>query len=85
MSEIKKEANTDKPLHFEQSMTELETLVNALEKGEMSLEDALAAFEKGITLTKTCQQQLDQAKQKVLLLVGDGDELHLEDFDHNDE
>lgn len=84
MSENKK-VSTPEPIDFEQSMTELETLVNALESGEMSLDDSLSAFEKGIHLTKTCQQQLDQAKQKVSLLVGEGDELHLEDFDNNDE
>lgn len=84
MSESKK-ASASGSIDFEQSMAELETLVNALENGELSLEDSLTAFEKGIKLTKACQQQLDQAKQKVSLLVGDGDELHLEDLDNNDE
>jgi len=80
-----KPAETAKPINFEQSMSELDELVEALENGELSLEDSLTAFEKGIKLTKTCQQQLDQAQQKVSLLVGDGDDMHLEDFANNDE
>jgi len=83
MSENKK-ASAAEPVDFEQSMKELDTLVSALENGEMSLEDALSAFEKGVNLTKTCQQQLAEAKQKVSLLVGEGNELQLEDFENNE-
>lgn len=73
------------PVDFEQSMAKLDDLVNALESGELSLEASLKAFEDGIRLTKTCQEQLNQAKQRVTLLVGDGDELKLEDYKNNDE
>lgn len=50
---------------FEQSMTELETIVTLLEKGELDLEDALKQFEKGIQLARSCQTTLKQAEQKI--------------------
>jgi exodeoxyribonuclease VII small subunit len=57
------------PRQFEQSMQELEALVDTLEQGELSLEDSLAAFERGIALTRTCQQALDTAEQRVRILT----------------
>lgn len=66
-------AKTKKPLHFEQALAELEALVTAMESGEMSLEESLRAFEVGVRLTRECQQALQQAEQKVqLLLAEDG-------------
>ncbi len=66
---------------FEQSLETLDALVSTLEKGELSLEESLKAFESGIKLTRECQQQLAQAEQKVKLLVGEGDNLALTDFE----
>ncbi|MCY1392801.1 Exodeoxyribonuclease 7 small subunit [compost metagenome] len=61
-------------LDFEQSLAELQTLVERLESGELSLEDSLGAFEQGIRLTRDCQQALSQAEQKVqILLERDGE------------
>lgn len=57
-----------KPGHFEQSMTELETIVLQLEKGELDLDEALKQFEKGITLARSCQTTLRKAEQKIELL-----------------
>ena len=54
-----------KPEQFEQSITELETIVSRLEKGDLHLEDALLQFEKGIHLARTCQTTLRQAEQKI--------------------
>ncbi len=54
-----------KPKHFEQSITELETIVARLEKGDLDLEDALQQFEQGIHLARTCQTALRQAEQKI--------------------
>ena len=79
-----KQHDTTQPIDFEQSMEQLEALVEALEEGELSLEASLAAFEEGVKLTKTCQHQLENARQKVSLLVGDGDEMHLEAFASTD-
>ncbi|PTU74128.1 exodeoxyribonuclease VII small subunit [Pseudomonas mangrovi] len=59
---------------FEQSLAELQTLVERLETGELSLEDSLTAFEQGIRLTRECQTSLSQAEQKVrVLLERDGE------------
>jgi len=58
------------PQSFEDALKELEDLVDTLEKGELTLEQSLAAFERGIKLTRTCQTTLDEAEQKVRILVG---------------
>jgi exodeoxyribonuclease VII small subunit len=58
---------------FEQSMTELEALVERLEHGDLPLEESLRAFERGVELTRSCQQALRQAEQKVELLLARAD------------
>ena len=57
-----------RPIHFEKSIAELEAIVTQLENGELSLEDALTQFEKGITLARKCEETLTQAEQKIELL-----------------
>lgn len=64
-------AKSKKTPDFETSLSELETLVQAMEGGEMSLEESLAAFERGIRLTRECQTALDAAEQKVELLLNE--------------
>lgn len=54
---------------FEKSLDELETLVRNLEQGELSLEQSLTAFERGVKLTRACQQALKSAEQRVEQLV----------------
>lgn len=58
--------------NFEEALASLETLVQAMEEGELSLEESLKAFERGIKLTRECQAALEQAEQKVQMLVKDG-------------
>lgn len=53
---------------FEQSLDELEQLVEKMEHGEMSLEDSLAAYERGVGLYRRCQAALEQAELRVRLL-----------------
>ena len=53
---------------FEQSLDELEQLVEKMENGEMSLEESLAAYERGVGLYRQCQQALEQAELRVRLL-----------------
>jgi len=53
---------------FETSMIALEDLVAKMEGGEMSLEDSLAAYERGVGLYRSCQQALEQAELRVRLL-----------------
>ncbi|WP_133126978.1 exodeoxyribonuclease VII small subunit [Legionella nagasakiensis] len=57
-----------KTIHFEKSIAELEQIVAQLEKGELSLEDSLKQFEKGMTLAHKCQDLLNQAEQKIEIL-----------------
>lgn len=64
-------AKSKKALNFEQSLGELETLVAAMESGDMSLEESLEAFEAGIRLTRECQQALTLAEQKVQVLLSE--------------
>lgn len=56
-------------LDFEQSLTDLQNLVERLENGELSLEESLTAFEQGVRLTRDCQASLAQAEQKVQMLM----------------
>jgi exodeoxyribonuclease VII small subunit len=57
------------PPDFERALAELETTVDALEHGELSLEDALRQFERGVALARECQAALKQAEQKVEILL----------------
>ncbi|MEQ6886830.1 exodeoxyribonuclease VII small subunit [Salicola sp. Rm-C-2C1-2] len=58
-------SNTTNTASFEASIQELETLVRKLEQGDMALEDSLKAFERGVQLTRSCQQSLRDAEQRV--------------------
>ena len=53
---------------FESSLKELESIVNKLEKGELSLEESLKLYEQGIKLVKFCSSQLDAAEKKIEIL-----------------
>jgi len=66
-------------INFEASVTELEATIVRMEKGEMSLEDALQSFEEGVRLSRQCQKLLASAEQRVLLLTEDGEEDFLND------
>ncbi|MFK7997698.1 MAG: exodeoxyribonuclease VII small subunit [Granulosicoccus sp.] len=71
-----------KSTKFEDALAELETIVQSLEGGEQSLEASLEQFERGVSLSRFCQQSLTDAEQKVKILLADedGDE-SLEPFD----
>jgi exodeoxyribonuclease VII small subunit len=66
---------------FEQSLSELETLVQKLEQGDVPLEDALKTFERGVALTRQCQTALRTAQQKVEVLLARNGEETVEEFD----
>lgn len=58
---------------FEETMKELEQVVNELEKGDLSLDAAIEKFENGIKLSKECESKLDSAEKKINVLVnGEG-------------
>ena len=71
--------------NFEQALEDLEELVTAMEEGELSLEESLRAFERGIKLTRECQTALKKAEQKVQVLINeDGDTEEFETKEDND-
>ncbi|CAL1239214.1 exodeoxyribonuclease VII small subunit [Candidatus Methylocalor cossyra] len=59
----------EKTLQFEASLAELEQLVERMEQGGLPLEEALELFEHGIRLARTCQRALQEAEQKVQILL----------------
>ena len=61
-------------------MRDLEALVDRLEQGDLPLEESLAAFERGVTLTRACQAALKEAEQKVQILLKKAGEPAVEDF-----
>ena len=65
----------------EKSLAELEELVERLESGELSLQQALKEFERGIKLTRQCQAALKEAEQKVEILLKNTDDAEPEPFD----
>lgn len=73
-----------KQVNFEEALASLEALVEAMEEGDLSLEESLKAFEQGIRLTRECQAALDQAEQKVQILVREGQLPEAEPFTADD-
>ncbi len=57
--------------NFEQSIKELEDIVKQLERGELSLDESLDFFQKGVELSKVCSKMLDEAEQRINILVKD--------------
>ena len=67
----KKELSLSK---LEQTLEDLEKLVEKLEEGEMPLDQALKEFERGIKLTRQCQSALKDAEQKIEILLANTEE-----------
>ena len=66
---------------FETALAELEALVEKMEQGELSLDESLKQFERGVQLTRSCQQALKEAEQKVQILLEKDGQTSLEPFD----
>jgi exodeoxyribonuclease VII small subunit len=76
----------DKPINLEKTLADLELLVEELESGTLSLDDAMKKFEEGVKLTRMCQKTLKEAEQKVELLLQNSDgEDELMTFDNKNE
>ncbi|MGZ3581822.1 MAG: exodeoxyribonuclease VII small subunit [Ktedonobacterales bacterium] len=80
----------DEPLAFEEALGRLDETVNALESGQLPLEEALRLYEEGVRLARRCQEMLDRAELRIQRLSldegaskqGDGDSIYiLEPFD----
>ena len=70
---------------FEQSMQALEDLVARMETGEMTLEESLAAYERGVGLYRHCQTALEQAELRVRLLSDPGNPDDARPFDASED
>ena len=70
---------------FETALNELESLVEQMEQGDMGLEESLKAFERGIVLTRSCQQALKEAEQKVQILLERDGKTDIEPLDDAEE
>lgn len=73
-------SDTEHTLSFEEAMQRLETLVNEMEKGTLSIEASLSSFEEGIKLTRQCQTILENAEQKVKVLTEEKGEILAKPF-----
>ena len=69
---------------FEKSLKELEQLVEKMEQGDIGLEESLKHFEKGVQLTRACQKALQDAEQKVNILLEKNGQLELNKFESDD-
>ena len=81
------------PSDFEKSLSELEKIVERMEKGEQTLDQTLKDFERGMTLSRSCQKSLEEAQLKVDKLIkkhgefevdsmdGEFDDMDLDDFE----
>jgi exodeoxyribonuclease VII small subunit len=78
---MSKRKDSDQHPTFESAMAELEQLVEKMEDGELSLDESLKAFERGVVLTRLCQNELKNAELKVQQLNNDGglEELEIAD------
>jgi len=80
----KKDTKKDTKLaNFEQQLSELETIVEQMEQGELTLDDALKQFERGVALVDSCQGSLQQVEQKVKTLLEKQGKQQLVDFDED--
>lgn len=77
-------SETKKSVDFEKQLEQLESLVTALEGGDLSLEDSMKSFEQGIKVARECQQALKDAEQRVEILTRQGDELVSTNYNSED-
>lgn len=69
---------------FEAALAELEKIVEKMESGDQNLEDSLKSFQRGIELTRACQQSLKNAEQRVEKLIQRGNDVKIEPLGQDD-
>lgn len=67
-------------ISFESAMEELELIAKSLEKGDLNLDESVKQFEKGIKLSKKCNEILESAEKRISILIQDGEDLKEENF-----
>ncbi|MFP4207524.1 MAG: exodeoxyribonuclease VII small subunit [Wenzhouxiangella sp.] len=83
MNEATESLRSDPLPDFESSLKELEELVEKLENGKLSLQDSLACFERGVSLSRHCHGMLEQARHSVTVLTDPDDPGSEQPFDPN--
>lgn len=73
------------PINFEASLKELEELVARMEQGDISLEESLQNFSRGVELTRSCQLALQEAEQKVQILTEQKGKIEAQPFANGEE
>ena len=70
---------------FEDSLNKLESIIKKMESGDLTLEESIQQFEEGIALSQSCQKTLDEAEQKIKILMQKNGKDDLLDFDDDQE
>ena len=65
--------NRESAVDFEESLNQLESLVEEMESGELTLEESLVAFERGVALARTCKEALRRAEERIAQLTKDNE------------
>ncbi|ADY56186.1 Exodeoxyribonuclease 7 small subunit [Syntrophobotulus glycolicus DSM 8271] len=78
-------AKQKRGISYEDGLEKLEIIINALEKNEIPLDQALALFQEGIGLVHHCNGLLDQAEQKMKVLLQSADQMIIEDFNQTED
>jgi len=71
-------------LTFEESLSELESIVGRLEQGELGLEESMTLFERGLNLSQQSQTKLQDAEQKISILLEEKGKQELQDYDFSE-
>ena len=71
----------EKPIHFEEALTRLETIVKEMESGQLPLDEMMARFEEGSQWVKRCSRTLDGLEKKIDLLIKEGEQFKTEAFE----
>jgi exodeoxyribonuclease VII small subunit len=66
---VKEDIMSKEKKNFEEAISELEYIVDRLERGELSLEESMEAFQKGVELSRYCSKKLDEAEKKITVLI----------------
>lgn len=69
-----------KEVKFEEAMKELETIANELENGDLNLEESVSKFEKGMEISKKCNDIIQEAEKKITILLQKNGKMEEEDF-----
>ena len=65
---------------FEEHLTQLESVVERLEKGDLTLEDSVRLFEEGVKLSDACKAELEEAEGRVMVLVEKGGKMEVKEM-----